>query len=67
MSGSSRDALVTVVLTAALPIAHAAFGAQREHPPADGVKTTGQKPYRAKLTTHQLWDVVNHVRSIGPK
>ena len=147
MSCSLRDALATVVLTAALPIAVAAFGAQHQHPtdhpaggahkhpeaaklknpvtadatsiaagralfekqcagchgdagkgdgamgaeltPApsnladadwkhgasdgeiytvirDGVKTTGMKPYRAKMTTHQLWDVVNYVRSLGP-
>ena len=33
----------------------------------DGVKGSGMKPYRGKLTTHQLWDVVNYVRSIGPK
>jgi mono/diheme cytochrome c family protein len=33
----------------------------------DGVKTTGMKPYRAKMTMHQLWDVVNYVRSLGSK
>ena len=33
----------------------------------DGVKTTSMKPYTGKLTTHQLWDVVNYLRSIGPK
>jgi mono/diheme cytochrome c family protein len=33
----------------------------------DGVKNTGMKSARAKLTTHQLWDVVNYVRSLGPK
>jgi mono/diheme cytochrome c family protein len=33
----------------------------------DGVKGSGMKPYRGKLTTHQLWDVVNYVRSLGPK
>jgi NitT/TauT family transport system permease protein len=33
----------------------------------DGVKTTGMKAFAAKLTTHQLWDLVNYVRSIGPK
>jgi cbb3-type cytochrome c oxidase subunit III len=33
----------------------------------DGVKTTAMRPYGKKLTTHQLWDVVNYVRSIGPK
>ncbi len=25
------------------------------------------KAYSRKLTTHQLWDVVNYVRSIGPQ
>ena len=33
----------------------------------DGVKTPGMRPYGKKLTTHQLWDVVNYLRSIGPK
>jgi len=33
----------------------------------DGVKSTGMKPFGKKLTTHQLWDVVNFVRSLGPK
>lgn len=32
-----------------------------------GVKSSGMKAYRAKLTTHQLWDVVNYVRSLGPR
>src|SRR6478672_2443003 len=31
----------------------------------DGVKSTGMKPYARKLTTHQLWDVVNYVRSLA--
>ena len=33
----------------------------------DGVKATGMKPFARKMTTHQLWDVVNYVRSLGPK
>jgi len=33
----------------------------------DGVKGTGMKPFSKKLTTHQIWDVVNYIRSIGPK
>lgn len=33
----------------------------------DGVRSTGMKAYSRKLTTHQLWDVVNYVRSVGPK
>ena len=32
----------------------------------DGVKTSGMKPFAKKLTAHQMWDVVNYVRSIGP-
>ncbi len=32
----------------------------------DGVKGTGMKPFGKKLTAHQMWDVVNYVRSIGP-
>jgi mono/diheme cytochrome c family protein len=33
----------------------------------DGVKGTGMKPFSKKMTTHQIWDVVNFIRSIGPK
>ena len=32
----------------------------------DGVKGTGMKGNKSKLTAHQLWDVVNYVRSLGP-
>jgi mono/diheme cytochrome c family protein len=32
----------------------------------DGIKNTGMKPYARKMTPHQMWDVVNYVRSIGP-
>jgi mono/diheme cytochrome c family protein len=32
----------------------------------DGVRTTGMKPYGRKITAHQIWDVVNYLRSIGP-
>jgi mono/diheme cytochrome c family protein len=32
----------------------------------DGVKNTGMKPYARKMTAHQMWDVVNYLRSIGP-
>ena len=32
----------------------------------DGAKGTGMKSYRRKLTTHEIWDVVNYIRSIGP-
>ena len=31
----------------------------------DGVKSTGMKSYARKLTTHQIWDVVNYVRSLA--
>jgi mono/diheme cytochrome c family protein len=33
----------------------------------DGVKGSGMKPYRGKLTTRQMWEVVNYTRSLGPK
>ena len=33
----------------------------------DGVKSTGMKPYARKLTAHQIWDVVNYLRSIGAR
>jgi mono/diheme cytochrome c family protein len=32
----------------------------------NGVKGTGMKSFATKLTEHQIWDVVNYVRSIGP-
>jgi high-affinity iron transporter len=32
----------------------------------DGVKGTGMKSFNSKLTTRQMWDVVNYVRSLGP-
>ena len=32
----------------------------------DGVKNTGMKPYARKMTAHQMWNVVNYLRSIGP-
>ena len=32
----------------------------------DGVKQTGMKPFGSRMTTHQVWDVVNYLRSIGP-
>jgi len=32
----------------------------------NGAIGTGMKAYGRKLTTHQIWDVVNYVRSIGP-
>jgi mono/diheme cytochrome c family protein len=33
----------------------------------DGVKGTGMKSFSRKLTAHQMWDVINYVRSIGPR
>ena len=33
----------------------------------NGVTSSGMKPYARKLTAHQTWDVVNYVRSLGPK
>jgi len=32
----------------------------------DGVKGTGMKGFNSKLTTKQIWDVVNYVRTLGP-
>jgi mono/diheme cytochrome c family protein len=32
----------------------------------DGAKNTGMKPFASKMTAHQIWDVVNYIRSIGP-
>ena len=32
----------------------------------DGAKGTGMKSFNSKLTEHQIWDVVNYIRSIGP-
>ena len=31
----------------------------------DGVKSTGMKPFSRKMTAHQIWDVVNFVRSLA--
>jgi mono/diheme cytochrome c family protein len=31
-----------------------------------GAKGTGMKAYSRKLTAHEVWDVVNYIRSIGP-
>src|SRR4029077_7038593 len=33
----------------------------------DGVKDTGMKAFGSKMPAHQIWDVVNYLRSIGPK
>ncbi|SRR5260370_40895883 len=33
----------------------------------DGVKYTGMRAYGRKLTTHQMWDVVNYVRGFRPR
>jgi mono/diheme cytochrome c family protein len=32
----------------------------------NGVKGTGMKAYNRKLTAHDIWDLVNYIRSIGP-
>src|SRR4026207_2504894 len=32
----------------------------------DGVRTTPMKAFKSKMTEHELWDVVNYVRSLGP-
>lgn len=33
---------------------------------SEGAAKTGMKAYGHKLTEHQIWDVINYVRSIGP-
>jgi mono/diheme cytochrome c family protein len=33
----------------------------------DGSKGTGMKAFGSKITAHEIWDVVNYIRSIGPK
>jgi putative copper resistance protein D len=33
----------------------------------DGVKDTGMKAFGSKMSAHQLWDVVNYLRSLAPK
>jgi mono/diheme cytochrome c family protein len=33
----------------------------------DGVKGTGMKSFAKKMATHDMWDLVNYIRSIGPK
>lgn len=32
----------------------------------DGVQKTGMKAFGRKLSEHEIWDVVNYIRSIGP-
>jgi high-affinity iron transporter len=32
----------------------------------DGVKGTGMKGFASRMTTHQIWDLVNYLRSIAP-
>jgi mono/diheme cytochrome c family protein len=32
----------------------------------DGAKNAGMKAYRGVLTDRQMWDLVNHIRSLGP-
>jgi len=31
----------------------------------DGVKGTGMKGFASKMTEHEMWDVVNYIRSLG--
>jgi len=33
----------------------------------DGVHDTDMKAFSKKLNEHQIWDVVNYIRSLGPK
>jgi len=32
----------------------------------EGVKGTGMKSFNSKLTAHQMWDVINYVRTLSP-
>ena len=32
----------------------------------EGIRTTTMKSFKSKMTEHELWDVVNYVRSLGP-
>ncbi len=32
----------------------------------DGIKNSGMKAFGSKMTEHQIWDVVNFLRTIGP-
>jgi high-affinity iron transporter len=32
----------------------------------DGVKETGMKSFGSRMTVHQMWDVVNYLRSLRP-
>ena len=32
----------------------------------DGIRTTPMKSFKSKMTEHELWDVINYVRSLGP-
>jgi len=32
-----------------------------------GIKAAGMRAYSPKLTDHQIWDVVNYLRSLGPR
>jgi cbb3-type cytochrome c oxidase subunit III len=32
----------------------------------EGVKGTGMKSFNSKLTEHQIWDVINYVRTLAP-
>jgi mono/diheme cytochrome c family protein len=32
----------------------------------DGVQKTAMKSFKSKLTDHEIWDVVNYTRSLGP-
>lgn len=32
----------------------------------EGVKGTGMRSFNSKLTPHQMWDVINYVRTLAP-
>jgi mono/diheme cytochrome c family protein len=33
----------------------------------EGVKNTAMRSFKSKMTEHEMWDVVNYTRSLGPK
>jgi copper transport protein len=33
----------------------------------DGAKGTGMKGYASRMTERELWDLVNYIRSLGPR
>ena len=32
-----------------------------------GIQKSPMKPFASKMTEHEIWDVINYIRSLGPK